>query len=271
MCRVRSNSAPGFPRPDHQQVDARPRPGCAEDPAQTQPSSAAGVGGLLARRPRRRLGPLDALFAFDDLAHFLHPGRLTGGDHRFGVEVGGHARGEDDVGHPHGGADDQIGDVHLEVGGDVRRPGPDGQGEQLLVEDPVGPVQLQGLAHQGDRDFGGDLPVGVDHLEVHMDDRVPHRMALELPGHGHELGVPHLERQHGVHAGVGVQRRPQVTGGHGDRDGVDAVAVDDGRDPAVLTQTAGRAGPDGPARFGDQGELGHEHSSSEVVCCGRPA
>jgi hypothetical protein len=108
---------------------------------------------------------------------------------------GGHAGGggEDDVGHPYGGADDQIGDVHLQVGGDIRRPGSDGQGEELLVEDPVGPVQLQGFAHQGDGNFGRDLPIGVDHLEVHVDDRVLHRMALELPGHGHELGVTHLE------------------------------------------------------------------------------
>ena len=82
------------------------------------------------------------------------PARLTGGHHRIGVEVGRHARGQHDVGNPYRGADDQIGDVRLEVGGNIRRPGADGQGEQLLVEDPVGPVKLQGLTHQGDRDFG---------------------------------------------------------------------------------------------------------------------
>ena len=98
------------------------------------------------------------------------------------VTLGGRAMSR----HAHRRPDDEVTDVDLEVGGDVGGAGPDGEREHLLLEHPVGPVQLERLTGEGDRDVGGDLAVGVDDLEVDVGHAAPHGMALELAGHGEE-------------------------------------------------------------------------------------
>ena len=81
---------------------------------------ASGLGRGLATGPFA-FGP----FAFGPFAFRraflggLHAWRLPGGDDRLGIDLGDDVGGKGDVRHPHGRPDDQIADVHLEVGGDV--------------------------------------------------------------------------------------------------------------------------------------------------------
>ncbi len=201
----------------------------------------------------------------------LHARGLAGGHDRLGVDLGDHVGGQDDVRHAHRRADHEVADVHLEVGGDVGGAGLDGEREHLLLEHPVGPVQLERLTGEGDGDLGGDLAVGVDDLEVDVGHAAAHGVALQLAGHGEELLAVDLERQHGVEPGVGAERGPQLPGRHRHRDGGHPGAVHDGRDAAVVAQPARRAGARRAAGLGDQGEFGHGWSAPRVRRTGDPA
>ena len=114
----------------------------------------AGLGATLGRRALLALcGPL---FGLGTLLEGDHPGGWPVTMATSSVEVGGHPGRQGEVGHPQGGPDDQVGDVDLHRGRDVGRLGPHREGEQLLVDQAVAVVDLERLAGQGDRDFGGD-------------------------------------------------------------------------------------------------------------------
>ena len=78
--------------------------------------------------------------------------------------------------------DGQAADVDLERGRDVGRAGLDGQGEHLLVDQPVAVVDLERLTDEDDRHVGRDDFVPPYDLEVDVGDRLCHGMALHLAG-----------------------------------------------------------------------------------------
>src|SRR5207302_3505158 len=162
----------------------------------------------------------------------LHLGRLPRHYGGVGVDVGGHAFGEGHVAHPDGVADGQPGDVDLQVGGDPGRGRLHRQTVQLLVDHAVALVHLDRLAHDGQGDVDGDDLVPAHDHEVDVPDRSPHRVALQLAGHGQVRGAVHLEGEQGVETGVGGQGGPQLTAVHRYGLGLDPVAVQDGGDLA---------------------------------------
>ena len=113
-----------------------------------------------------------------------------------------------------------------------------GQGEELLLDDPVTVGDLDGLADQVDADLGQDDLVPADDLEVDVGHHVARRVALDGPGQGQEVLAIHLEREERVEAGLAGHRQLEVAGAHRHRHGVGPVAVDHTGDLARLAQPA---------------------------------
>ena len=111
----------------------------------------------------RRLG---VLVGFLCLFLDRQPGRLADHDRVVAVDLGGDALGQHEVADPDGVADDQVGDVDLDGGGDVGRLGVDRELEHLLLDHAVGVLDVQGLAHQVDGHLDADDLVAADDHEV---------------------------------------------------------------------------------------------------------
>ena len=146
------------------------------------------------------------------------------------------------------------------AGGDGRRQRVDGQGEHLLLHQPVAVVHLERLAHQGDRHVGADDLVAADDHEVDVGDRLGHRVALHLAGQGEVGARAGVEGQELVGPGLAVERDPQLTGHDGDRQRVGPVAVDDAGDLPLAPQAAHRARADGAPDLGGEYDFGHNGS-----------
>ena len=84
------------------------------------------------------------------------------------------------------------------------------------------------------RDLGRDGDVGADPDEVDVDQLAAGRVALDLPGERERVVAVELQRDQRVGA-VG-EDVVELAGGHGDREGVAAQAVDDRGDPAGAPQ-----------------------------------
>ena len=70
------------------------------------------------------------------------------------------------------------------------------------------------------RDLGADRDVAADAHEVHVDELVAGRVALDLTGQGQcVLLAFDLQRDQRVGAGLAVQRVVELTGRHRDRHG----------------------------------------------------
>src|SRR5581483_819171 len=132
-----------------------------------------------------------------------------------------------EVAHADGVADGELPDVDLDGRRDVAGGGAHGDGEHRLVDHAVLTVDLQGLAHEGDGDVGADDLVAADDDEVDVHDRVAHRVALELAGHGEVLGAVELELEKGVEARVGGEGVAQGPPLDRQRRGARAVPVED--------------------------------------------
>ena len=217
------------------------------------------------RRQRLFLGVGVALRDLDlDLGLFLFlgpPGRLGEDDGVLGVQVRGHAVGQVQVGHPDGVADNETGDVHLDGVGDVGRQGVDHQVEQLLLDETVGPLDLEGLADQPHRHLHADDLVAADDHEVDVGHRALQRVTLQLAGHGQVAGALDLQPDEGVETGFLVQREPEGLAVDGQGLGCDAVAVQHGRHLSLGPQPARRPGSGGTANLCFERYLCHERTS----------
>src|SRR5207237_5186808 len=103
----------------------------------------------------------------------------------------------------------------------------------------------------------GDYLVPAHDHEVDVPDRSPHRVALQLAGHGQVRRAVHLEGEQGVETGLGGQGGPQLTAVHRYGLGIDAVAVQDGGDLARGPKAAGGAAAGRATGLGREGYLGH--------------
>ena len=112
-----------------------------------------------------------------------------------------------EVGDPDGVADDEPGDVHLDGVRDVGGQGVHGEVEELLLDQAVGPLDLEGLAHQTNRHLDADDLVPPDDHEVDVGHGALQRVTLQLPGHGQVAGAVDLQADEGVEPGLLGQGR----------------------------------------------------------------
>ena len=113
-------------------------------------------------------------------------------------------------------------------------------GEHLLVDFPVGVAHFDRVADDVQRHFDDDRLVGVDDLEVHVGHGAAHRVTLDVTGHDEELLAVGVEFDQGVDALLAGDGGAKGLGLDRDRQRLDALAVDDGRDRAGRRAGDGR-------------------------------
>ena len=123
--------------------------------------------------------------------------------------------------------------------------------EQLLEQTAV--PHAGGLTDEVDRDLGAhrDVAVDADEVDVHQDPLGG--VAVDLAGEGEHALAVDVEGDQGVGTRLAGEDVLQLAGGHGDREGVGAEAVDDGRHLALTAEASGGARPQRGARFGRRG------------------
>ena len=133
-------------------------------------------------------------------------------------------------------------------------------------------VHLEGLADEDHGHVGRDDLVTTDDDEVHVGDRLGHRMALHVPGQGEEGLRTGVQREELVGPGFPVESDPQLAADHGDGERIGAVPVDHARDLPLTAQAAHRTRADGAPNLGCKNDFGHDGISSggENGVRGRP-
>jgi hypothetical protein len=153
-------------------------------------------------------------------------------------------------------ADGERRDVDVDPVGDVGRVGRDLELARDLLEEAALVAHALGNADERERDAHRDPLAGDQLLEVDVDERAAHRVALDLADERAHRGAAERELEHrrGGDAlereaeGAGVERQPLRLA---------AVAVDDGGDAPGRAELARGALAGLAARLGGEGGGGH--------------
>jgi hypothetical protein len=182
---------------------------------------------------------------------------LTGHDGGVDVCLELDARWDGDVRDVQGATDGERANVDVHRRRNICRPGLHAEGEQLLVDDAVAVVHLDGLTHQVDADLGRNDLVAPDDEEVDVGDHVLDRVVLDVTRQGEEVVPADREREQGVAAGLAGHRDLELAGLDRHRDRFGTMPVDDPGDPPFTAEATGRARSGLASGFGGERDFGH--------------
>ena len=131
-----------------------------------------------------------------------------------------------------------VGDVDLDLVGHVLRETFDLQLAEVMLDDAT-LLDAGRFAELDDGNVDGDRLGAADRQEVDVDEPRVDVIALDLSGDREVLGVVDLQVDQDVGTGFRVEQTVELLRVHGERRGVDALSVEDGRHTTTGAQLAG--------------------------------